>query len=91
MGQTWYKTSQWGRLITPVTVISQTDKQVVTFENGRQSRNAKITTYTGYFKTIDEAKKHVHDYFEKKVLDYQRYLLNATNDYDRIVKELKEY
>lgn len=54
----YYKTGSYGKLIKEIEVTKETDKciYIINEYNGKEERVVKLSSYTNYFKSYDEAK-----------------------------------
>ena len=94
MSEIWYKTS-YDNSIKEVTVIKETEKQVVYIDNrfdgtDRQERGSKIGSYSNFFKTYEEAKQFLIDKLAENVRQKEAQLHYAKDQFQKLFDKLNK-
>lgn len=71
-----YKASVISKKITAVEVIRETEKFIVFGHSGREFKEAKISEYTAYFDSFEDAKRWIAGFYKKQI-DSTRAKLSA--------------
>jgi len=83
---TWYKASKWGKLISPVEVLKETNK----FIKIRDRRILKSSDYHNYFPTYREAYDFILNRKEAEIIGLKARLKSCESDLVDFVREYRK-